>query len=492
LALAASTLHAAAIRGTVVENQTGYPLARATVTVEQVGSGAAAQSVRTNSSGIFEFPELPAGTYRISAARLEFVPVQYGQKRWYSPGMPISLEAGDAASLTIRMPRYGAITGTVRDENDVGLPEHEIAVYTNTRPPKLLARASTDDRGMYRLFGLRPGSYLVRSLARVYEDESYLPTFYPESPTVDQARAIDVTLDEQADHVDFHPMTGRLFSVSGRVNSPIQPIVTLSSDAGTETATIDAHGNFSFNPMAPGQFELLAEVPAERTRGLAAAFQVLTVDRDITDIPIRLGPPAVVQFVFEDTGGHAIEMREISLLARHKNAAGEGKAEILKEPRVMLLPGRWDVALPPNAADCVVGFSGPPSESANQGRTDGWNEILLATGSQNVVKFVLSSSPATIGGTVKNASGDAVAGAPVFIEPYDLDLRKRLEPMLTTTTDAKGQYHIGGLAPGVYRLLASFDYQMPEPTQMEAAHAKTVRVDEAAHAVLDLEEFAIR
>ena len=492
LALAVGASHAAAIHGTVVENQTGYPLARATVTAEPVGRGPEAQSAHTNSSGIFEFPELPAGTYRISAARLEFAPVQYGQKRWYSPGMPISLEAGDTASLTIRMPRYGVITGTVRDENDVGLTEHEIAVYTNTRPPKLLARAPTDDRGMYRLFDLRPGSYLVRSLAKVYDDESYLPTFYPESPTVDQARAIDVTLDEQVDHVDFHPITGRLFSVSGRVSSAFQPIVTLSSDAGTETATIDGHGNFSFNPMAPGQYELLAEVPAERTRGLAAGFQVLTVDRDITDIPIRLGPPAVVQFEFEDTGGHAIEMREISLLVRHKNAGGEGKAETLKEPRAMLLPGRWDVALPSNAAYCVVGFSGPQSESANQGRSDGWNEIVLATGSQNVVKFVLSSSPASLGGTVKNSSGDAFAGVPVFIEPYDLDPRRRVEPMRTASTDAKGRYDVDGLAPGVYRVLASFDYQMPEPAQMEAAGAKTVKVKEAARAVLDLEEFVIR
>jgi protocatechuate 3,4-dioxygenase beta subunit len=491
LALAASTLHAAAIRGTVVENQTGYPLARATVIAELVGGGLEPQSAHTNPSGIFEFPELPAGTYRISAARLEFVPVQYGQKRWYSPGMPISLEAGDTASLTIRMPRYGAITGTVRDENDVGLPEHEVAVYTNTRPPRLLARAVTDDRGMYRLFDLRPGSYLIRSLAKVFDDESYLPTVYPESPTVDQARAIDVTLDEQVDHVDFHPIPGRLFSVSGRVNSAIQPIVTLSSDAGTETATIDGRGNFSFNPMAPGQYELLAEVPADRIRGLAAAFQVLTVDRDITDIPIRLGPAAVVQFVFEDTGGHAIEMREIPLLARYKNAAAEGKAEAVKEPRVMLLPGRWDVALPPTGAYCVVGFSGPQSGSANQGRTDGWNEILLATGSQNVVKFVLSSSPATVSGTVKNSTGDAVAGVPVFIEPYDLDPRKRLEPARTVSSDAKGRYKVDGLAPGVYRALASFDYQMPDPAQMAAANAKTVKVEEGGRAVLDLEEFVI-
>jgi len=80
---------------------------------------------------------------------------------------------------------------------------------------------------------------------------------------------------------------------------------------------------------------------------------------------------------------------------------------------------------------------------------------------------------------------------PVFVEPYDLDPRKRLAPIRMTRSNAQGQYSIGGLAPGGYRLLASFDYQMPEPAQMEAANAKTVKVEEAARAVLDLEEFVI-
>ena len=151
MALAAAALHAASIRGTVVENQTGYPIARATVIAEPVKPGSKSQSARANLSGIFEFTALPAGAYRILTIKAGFAPVQYGQKRWYSPGMPIELADGDAADLTIRMPRYAAISGTVLDENDVGLEDIEVAVYSNTRPPRLLGHAPTDDRGVYRL-----------------------------------------------------------------------------------------------------------------------------------------------------------------------------------------------------------------------------------------------------------------------------------------------------------------------------------------------------
>lgn len=486
LILAASTLHGAAIRGMVVENQSGYPVARATVTVQSSAAGSAPKSLRSNLSGIFEFTALAAGTYRISAAKLAFAPVHYGQKRWFSPGMPIRLEEGDTADLTIRMPRYGAISGTVLDENDVGLPENEVAVYTNTRPPRLLARAPTDDRGVYRLFDLRPGSYLVRSLAKVYDDESYLPTFYRDSPEVGQARAIEVTLDQEVEHMDFHSASGRLYTVSGRVNTGFgQAVVTLTSDIGTETAAIDGSGNFSFNPMAPGQYELLAVIPVDRARGRSAAFQTLTVDRDLSNLQIVPVPLPSLQFSFVDGGGHPLDPPGGSVLLRRKDAASDGKVEAVPvSEKVTLLPGRWEVALPYASTYCAVGF-----DPQSNGRPDGWNEILLSPGT-HTVKFVLSLSPASIKGTVKNANGDPVAGVPVFVEPYDPDSRRGVGPMRSTTTDKNGRYEVSGLAEGAYRLLASFDYQMPEPEQMEAS-AKTVRVEDGGRAMLDLDEFVI-
>jgi hypothetical protein len=506
LVLVTSTLHAATIRGIVVENVSGRPLARATVVVAPASKDSDFRAVDpdniatkrqrnrevlTNSSGIFAFASLPAGAYRISASKLEFAPVAYGQKRWYSPGMPIALEAGDDASLTIRMPRFGAITGTVLDENDVGLPDHEVAIYSNTHPPKMLARSGTDDRGMYRLFDLRPGNYLVRSLAKQYDDESYLPTFYRDSPTVDQAHAIQVKLDEEVGHMDFHPTPGRLFTVTGRVPGPGQPIVTLASDAGTVTATVDGSGNFSFNPMAPGTYELQAEIPSDRTRPRTASFQMLTVDRDLTDVRPQLGPLPSVQFVFEDTGGHPLNMPEGLLLARRKDPAGEGTGTQIPSAGPFL-PGRWEFALTHQPTYCVVGFQSP-RESAGDERFDGWNEMPLAPGGAQIgAKFVLSKSCATIGGAVKNASGDGVAGVPVFVEAYDLDARRRVEQVLRVVADSKGQYSVSGLAPGVYRLLASFDYQMPNGAQMDEGNAKTVKVEEGGRAVLDLEEFVIR
>ena len=175
-------------------------------------------------------------------------------------------------------------------------------------------------------------------------------------------------------------------------------------------------------------------------------------------------------------------------MVRRKDPASESDVEVVKTSAgITLLPGRWEVGIRPAAGYCAVGFE--PADSA--GRPDGWNEILLRPGSQTIARFVLSLAPATIGGTVKNAVGDPVAGVPVFVEPYDLDPRHRIEPVRPVATDAAGHYQVSGLAAGVYRLLASFDYRMPEPAQMEAANAKTIRVEDGGHSTLDLDEFVI-
>src|ERR1041384_7470121 len=180
--LAAGALQAAVIRGVVVEHQTGKPLARALVVIQPVaGTQAPTQTVRTNSYGAFEFQGLAGGAYLVTASRRAFAPAQYGQKRWKGSGAPIVLEETASTMLELRLQHFGSISGVILDENDVGLPEHDVVGYRTARPPQLVSKAKTDDRGAYRIWGLEPGLYLVRTLAKQYEDGGYLPTFSKEA-----------------------------------------------------------------------------------------------------------------------------------------------------------------------------------------------------------------------------------------------------------------------------------------------------------------------
>ncbi|MBZ5624748.1 MAG: carboxypeptidase regulatory-like domain-containing protein [Acidobacteriia bacterium] len=497
LTLLAGALNAAVIRGVVVENQTGKPLARALVVAQPVaGTAGVTLSARTNSYGAFEFPAVPAGAYLVTASRRSFAPLQYGQKRWKAAGVPVVLEEAGAAALNFRLQRFGAITGTVVDENDVGLPEHEVTAYRNTRPPQLVARATTDDRGMYRLWGLEPGSYLVRTAAKKYDDDTYLPTFSHETSRVDEAHPTEVALDQQSDQVNVRPFPGRLYTVAGQALMYPQAHVTLTlvSDVGSETTTSDGAGRFQFNPAAPGSYELYAQAQGT-TRGggsLQAGFIPLIVDRDRADTRIRLGNLADLQVLVEDTQGQPVDAALFQLTARRKNLSGEGPLETLrtKQGHVPLLPGRWDLALAPISAYYVAAFSGPKGDGVVRGRADGWNEIL-ATEGQMAVKFILSPAPGLVHGTVTSNHLPA-AGAPVYLEAFDLETRKRLTDLRTTRTDLAGKYQFYGLPPGNYRILSTFEYQSPDPAAMEASSPLPVKVEEARDVSQDLELFVIR
>src|SRR5579863_562184 len=98
LLLAVTSLRAAVIRGSVVENLTGNALARALVTAQVIGgSSEAAVSARTTDSGGFEFGPLPAGAYIVRASRRGFLPMEFGQRQWNSAGTPVVLEKDAAA-----------------------------------------------------------------------------------------------------------------------------------------------------------------------------------------------------------------------------------------------------------------------------------------------------------------------------------------------------------------------------------------------------------
>ncbi len=498
--LLAVTLNAAVVRGLVLEHQTGHPLARALVVVQPIaGTAGATQSVRSNTYGAFEFASMPGGAYLVIASRRSFAPTQYGQKQWKGAGVPVVLEDNATTFLTIRLQRFGAISGTIVDENDVGLQEHDVVVYRNSRPPVLVSRVKTDDRGVYRFWGLEPGSYLVRTVGKQYDEGSYLPTFSKETSRVEEAHPVEVQLDQEATAVNVRPFPGRLFTLAGRAISypPSQVTLTLISDVGTENTVSDQQGNFKFNPAAPGPYELYAIAQNDRrflSGNVSTAYQYLVLDRDSTDHRITLGATPEVRVTVEDTKGQPVDLRSVQILMRRKDLSGEGKTETLRAPqgRVNLSPGRWDLALAPSPSYYAAAFSGPRSESMQRGRADGWNEIVLNGPGAVDVKFVVSPKPAAIRGVARNAAHDPVAGVPVFLEAYDLEARRRVADIRMTRSDTRGQFEFYGLAPGQYRVLASFEFQMPEIAQMDAANPRIVKVEEAQDQTVDPDLYVIR
>jgi uncharacterized protein (DUF2141 family) len=173
VALATAGQTPASLSGVVV-SETGQPVRQAVVTAAG-GALAQSQSVITDDAGRFSFAALPAGRFTLSAAKPAHVTNAYGARRPGGPGTPVTIAAGQRVTdVQIVLPRGAVITGTVRDRN--GEPAGGLSVAALSA--KTVARITgpitlrpdtvvTDDRGVYRIFGLEPGEYIVFASQRV-------------------------------------------------------------------------------------------------------------------------------------------------------------------------------------------------------------------------------------------------------------------------------------------------------------------------------------
>ena len=176
---ATSGSRAGLIFGQVVDASSAAPIPEAIVTMSMRSSGtlptAPRARVMADSEGRFFFANVPPGDYWIGAAKEGYLGGRYGQRR-ASANDYQAFALGEGETRTdakLVLWKYGVIAGVVLDENGepaVGvevraLVRNVVAGRTRfgtkqsaaSKPPT----ATTDDRGMFRLSRLAPGSYVI-------------------------------------------------------------------------------------------------------------------------------------------------------------------------------------------------------------------------------------------------------------------------------------------------------------------------------------------
>jgi hypothetical protein len=166
------------IVGQVVDAVTGAPVGEAIVRLtlpKHVDDPTTPKGrVMTDAEGRFFFTDLHPGEYWLNASKDGYSPGIYGQRRAWGQSQLLSLAEGERLTdVTLGMWKHGVIAGTVVDE--AGEPVVGVAVralikevfagrarYGNMQfSPELVPTATTDDRGMFRLSQLMPGTYVV-------------------------------------------------------------------------------------------------------------------------------------------------------------------------------------------------------------------------------------------------------------------------------------------------------------------------------------------
>jgi len=477
---------AAVLQGVVIDYESGRPLARTGVILTSL-TGGPGQAIRTESNGSFFFGA-PPGVYLLTLAREGFATYRYGAKCWNCPGAPLFLNGEERTAVDIRMRRLGALSGTIMDENQVGIPNIDVMVYTATRPLKEAGKAKSDDRGFFRLGGLAPGPYVVRTLATETKDGmSYLASFYPEGTEMKFSRTVNVELEKTWTNVDFPLVPGKLYRVQGRVVAPVAGMVNsidLISDSGRDKVAVDPQGNFVFDHVSPGNYELFSD--GRTTSGYYAAWQPVTVEHD-TEVNAQMQLCSGVTFFARDDQRRTIGSTDIKVIMRRRDLDKTG-------PEIALRPGRspdialgnWEVLMTPGSDSYVrdVTLSGRRLEGRSKDSMDGWNLAHVAN-NPNYMVITTSAKTASITGRVLDRPNEAVPYAPVFLETMDLEPPD--PPVVRQVrAGADGNFQFLGLPPGKYRLLASLELDPSDRAAMEAAHPAEVSVTAGGSALHDL------
>jgi len=182
-------------------------------------------------------------------------------------------------------------------------------------------------------------------------------------------------------------------------------------------------------------------------------------------------------------------------LGRRKDLAGAQETQVIKlsDRRAVLSVGPWEFAIAPMDGYYVSGFMGSGLGGfRSRKHAEGWNEaVVYPRPMSSFARFSFSPGHAAIHGTVKDA-GTPVAGAPVYIEPADIEPERRIANCFVAVTDVQGRYRLSGLAPGRYRVLSSFEYQMPDSQALTDAGAKDVLIGAHTDTAFDLDLYVIR
>lgn len=276
------------IRGRIVTADTGTPIRRAQV--RAVSGGRDTRLVTTDAQGAFEFRDLPAGRWDLTASKAGFVTMRFGQRRPFEAGRPI--EVADAQTLervNFSLPRGAAITGRVFDEfgDPVANARVQALRYQMTQGTRRLTpvgiTAQSDDTGAFRLYGLMPGDYYVSAILRALPVElrglpagdaddtnGYAPTYFPGTGSVNEAQPITLSVAQEAS-ISFGLMPVRTARVSGTVLTSTGGalangmVMLMAADAiGVGPAAFGAgnrirpDGTFMLSNVAPGSYTLIA------------------------------------------------------------------------------------------------------------------------------------------------------------------------------------------------------------------------------------------
>lgn len=479
----------ASVSGRVTIGEKAAPGVRVTVSVSNPFDKRIVAQATTDQDGNYRITGIAPGRIVVSPVATAFVKSSSAGPP-SSSSRPLNVSAGEAiTNIDFKLIRGGVITGRITDADGSPIIGETVSVvpinvqHTGNEMTILSNKAhATDDRGIYRIYALFPGTYKVsvgqlkpeRSTTPYRSGSQYVQTFYPGVADESKATLIEIKEGAEVKDIDIRTSKGaRGFTVSGRVvdansNQPAanvyvgySPVEDSQQGMGSMTfapVPTDVNGKFTIEGLQPGRyiaytFGIGADNPSysEGTK-----FDVMEGDVSGVEIKLSRGATLTGVAVIENNQDPAVAvlLQSVSLYAvgERKNAGSPSFARsTIKTDGTFRFTG----LAPGKIRIMMAGFPAPPKSLTlsriEVGGIEQRGGVEVSGGVEiNDVRLIFAYGGGSIRGSVNIAGG--IPEGTVFMVILNTEGSEEANPKRTIDVDSRGHFFAEDVPIGTYEL----------------------------------------
>jgi uncharacterized GH25 family protein len=437
----------------------------------------------TDQDGNYRVSDVPTGSYEVAPVAPSFVISDVNNSRGQTV---VITEAENVEGIDFELVRGGVITGKVTDADGRPVVEERVNLLPveqrNQRGPVYAVSSGfqTDDRGIFRMFGIRPGHYKVsigEGEGNFYRGSgrgrpAYRTTFYPDATDPAKATVVEIEEGTEATRIDITlGETVQGFSVNGRVvDESGKPVANVSigldrivvdgnnssSYGGGTGARTDSQGEFRIEKLPSGKYSVSIYLPPESDlRADPVTFDVL--DQDVTGILIKSSRGASLSGVVVLEGSRdnsvlaALAQSYVSAYVREGQNITSGRAGRMK-PDGSFRVGGLRAGTANFALDAMRNVKGLTISRIERDGVVQPNGIQIQDAEHVTgIRIIVAYSNGSIRGVVKLENGTWPSSGRFIIQlTKPGDPLKNVRPV---EADSRGHFLIEGLAAGNYELM---------------------------------------
>ncbi len=467
----------------------------------------------TDADGNYRIADLPPGSYYVTPMSWLFVLSYSNPVSQF--GTPLLLSEGESVNdINFAMSRGCVITGKVTEADGRPVIEQRVSVIAVEKPNQgsfYQARMpfQTDDRGVYRIFGLRAGRYKVAVgqtddgfMGAQFGRSGYQPAFYPNVTSAEQAKIVELAEGDQATNIDIvvsralpgfvatgtivgdmsQPISGLHVALQKMNNEPFVPISGMSNQ----------RGEFRLENIPPGKYAIYMS-PQDNSDLRADPVEFELVDQDVTGLVIRTMRGATVSgtVVVEGSNDQSVmgKIRQLRIYAWVQGASGGGRPSPVSPDGGFRLTGLG--AGVANFEFLGADYSRHTGLIFSRIERDG---VVVPRGGFEIksgeqisgVRMVLVYGSGSVRGTVTFENGPPASGMRFSVrlnKPGDTPEGR----LPSKEVDARGRFLIEGVPPGTYDLSVNGSYPSDRERPLSATQSITVTDGAVTEVVISLD-----